>query len=201
MKLYNAELSGNCYKIRLFLSLLGIDYQAVAVNMGDGDHKKPDFLRMNPRGQLPVLDDQGIVIWDSMAILVYLARKYGAASWLPTEPESMALVMQWLALSENEILYGLARARAVKKFSQAWDLVQSQQIGMVALSALEGQLKSHAWLVGEQVTIADLACYPYVALAPEGEVSLDAFPSIQQWIMRIQALPGYDSMPGLWSNQ
>jgi glutathione S-transferase len=113
MKLYDMELSGNCYKIRLFCALLGLSYETVPVDLLKGEHKTAAFLALNPRGQVPVLDDAGTLVWDSMAILVYLAKKHGDEQWLPTEPAPLARVMQWLAVSENEILYGLARARAV----------------------------------------------------------------------------------------
>jgi len=197
MKLYDMELSGNCYKIRLFCSLLGVNCETVPVNLMKGEHKQADFLALNPRGQVPVLDDAGTVVWDSMAILAYLARKYGDGRWLPIEAEPMARVMQWLAMSENEILYGLARARAVTRFNRPWDLAQCQDLGRAGLGIMENHLERNLWLAGDGPTIADIACYPYVALAPEGGVALDDFPRIGEWLARIQALPGYVSMPGL----
>lgn len=197
LKLYDMELSGNCYKVRLLCGLLGLECENVAVNLFKGEHKTPAFLQLNPRGQVPVLDDGGTVVWDSMAILVYLARKYGGENWLPGDAEALAEVMQWLALSENEILYGLARARAVKVFKRPWDLAQSQELGKAGLAVLETRLAGNAWLAGKGPTIADIACYPYVALAPEGGVPLDDYPQVRQWIARIQALPGYLGMPGL----
>src|SRR5512142_3523866 len=111
MKLDDLELSGNSYRARLFLSLLGIRYDLVPVNLMKGENREPWFLKLNPRGQVPTLDDSGTVVWDSMAILVYLARKYGGEKWLPVDATGMAQVVQWLAVMENETLYGLARAR------------------------------------------------------------------------------------------
>jgi glutathione S-transferase len=197
MKLYDMELSGNCYKIRLFCSLSGVNYESIPVDLMKGEHKQAAFLALNPRGQVPVLDDAGTVVWDSMAILVYLARKYGGERWLPTEAETMARVMQWLALSENEILYGLARARAVTKFNRPWDLAQCQDLGRSGLGVMENHLEKNRWLAADHPTIADIACYPYVALAPEGGVVMDEFPHIGQWIARIRSLPGYVGMSGL----
>jgi glutathione S-transferase len=197
MKLYDMELSGNCYKVRLFCSLLGVNYESIPVDLMKLEHKQPAFLALNPRGQVPVLDDAGTVVWDSMAILVYLARKYGGDRWLPSEPEAMAKVMQWLALSENEILYGLARARAAIKFNRPWDPTQCQDLGRSGLGVMENHLENNQWLATDRPTIADIACYPYVALAPEGGVPLDDYPHIGQWIARIRSLPGYVSMPGL----
>ncbi|OAI19409.1 glutathione S-transferase [Methylomonas koyamae] len=197
MKLYDMELSGNCYKIRLLCGLLGIDYERVAVDLMQGQHKTEDFLRLNPRGQIPVLEDAGALIWDSSAILLYLARQYGGEQWLPLAAKPMAEVMQWLSLAQNELLYGLARARAAKKFNRPWDVEQCQQHGRLGLQVLERQLATNAWLAGSQPTIADIACYPYVALAPEGGVALAEFPAVLAWMQRIRELPGYVAMPGI----
>lgn len=197
MKLYDMELSGNCYKIRLFCALLGLHYESVPVNLLQGEHKAAAFLALNPRGQVPVLDDAGTLVWDSLAILAYLARKYGDELWLPSEPAPLARVMQWLAVSENEILYGLARARAVTRFNRPWDLPACQELGRNGLAVLEAHLLRNRWLAADHPTVADIACYPYVALAPEGGVALDGYSSVGQWIARVQALPGYVGMPGL----
>ncbi|BBL59981.1 glutathione S-transferase family protein [Methylomonas koyamae] len=197
MKLYDMELSGNCYKIRLLCGLLGIDYERVPVDLMQGQHKSEDFLRLNPRGQIPVLEDAGVLIWDSSAILLYLARQYGGEQWLPLAAKPMAEVMQWLSLAQNELLYGLARARAAKKFNRPWDVEQCQQHGRLGLQVLERQLATNAWLAGSQPTIADIACYPYVALAPEGGVALAEFPAVLAWMQRIRELPGYVAMPGI----
>ena len=197
IKLYDMKLSGNAYKIRLFLALLNKEYTSIAVDMKAGEHKQPPYLKMNPRGQVPVLDDDGVIIWDSMAILVYLARRYGGEAWLPLEATGMAEVMQWLAFSENEVLYGLARARAIKLFNRPWDPVPVREMGLGALKVLESHLAQRQWLAGPRATIADIACYPYVALAPEGDISLDDYPSVRKWIASVQTLPGYVSMPGV----
>ena len=194
------ELSGNCYKIRLFCALTGLQYESVAVDLAQGEHKEAAFRQLNPRGQVPVLDDDGIVIWDSMAILIYLARKYGDPRWLPLEAEPLAQVMQWLALSQNELLYGLARARAVKLFNRPWEISQCQELGRLGLAALESHLRNHPWLVDPRPTLADISCYPYVALAPEGGVSLNDFSHTRQWVSRVQSLPGYIGMPGIQSS-
>lgn len=197
MKLYDMELSGNCYKIRLLCALLGLEYESVPVDLMQGEHKKAAFLQLNPRGQVPVLDDGGTIIWDSMAVLVYLARRYGDEQWLPLEPAPLAQVMQWLALSQNEILYGLARARAAIKFNRPWDISQCQEVGKTGLTVLENHLNGKEWLVGNRPTLADISCYPYVALAPEGDVSLSDYPHVRLWMARIQSLPGYVGMPGI----
>ena len=197
MKLYDFELSGNAYKIRLLLSLLGLQYERVPVDLRQGEQRRPEFLKLNPRGQVPTLDDGGTVVWDSAAILVYLARKYGGEKWLPLDAQRMAEVVQWLAVMENEMLYGLARARVICKFKRPGDLAEAQALGRKGLDVIEQRLASHSWLALDRPTIADIACFPYVALGPEGEIALDAYPAIRAWIDRLKALPGFVGMPGI----
>jgi glutathione S-transferase len=197
MKLYDRDVSGNCYKVRLFLALLGMPYEKVAVDTAAGANRTPEFLKLNPRGQIPVLDDGGKVFWDSTAILVYVARRYGGERWLPGDPEGMAEVTQWLALAQNEILFGLARARAIRLFNRPGNLEEFQKLGRRALDVLEPRLAGHDWLALDHCTIADVACYPYVGLAPQGEISLEPYAAVRRWIERVRALPGYVGMPGL----
>ncbi|MGH8750224.1 MAG: glutathione S-transferase family protein [Burkholderiales bacterium] len=199
MKLYDRDVSGNSYKIRLFLALLGLPYESVIINTAAGEQKKPEFLKLNPRGQIPVLEtDDGKAIWDSTAILVYLARRYSGEQWLPLDAHGMAQVTQWLALAQNEIMYGLAHARVVLLFKRPVGILSDLQArGQGALKVLEQHLQNNQWLALGRATIADLACYPYVALAEEGGVMLDPYPAVLKWMRRIQALPGYVSMPGL----
>ncbi len=197
IKLYDSPLSGNAYKVRLFLALLDVEYQKMPVDLRAGDNRKAEHLARNPRGQIPVLEDGEAIVWDSQAILVYLARRYGDGAWLPLDPAPMAEVAQWLAVSENELLFGLARARAVKKFGREFDLKASQEYGKSGLKVLDAHLKNRQWLAAGQPTIADIACYPYVALAPEGEITLANRPNLLRWIRRVQSLPGYVGMEGI----
>jgi glutathione S-transferase len=198
--LHDLERSGNCYKVRLLLSLLGLEYRTIAVDVDAGDNQRPEFIALSPRGQVPVLRDGDAVIWDSMAILVYLARRYGGDAWLPAEPLAMAEVMQWLALEQNESRYGLARARAIALgnrtlFARTGHYADCQALGMVALAVLEQRLLSRDWLVGEAPTLADIACYPYAALAPEAGLELQPFAAVRGWFERIRGLPGYVELP------
>jgi len=197
MKLYDFELSGNAYKVRLLISLLGLNCERATVDLRQGEQRQPAFLKLNPRGQVPTLDDGGTVIWDSLAILVYLARKYGGEKWLPLAAEPMAEVMQWLAVMENEMLFGLARARVFVKFKRPGNLDEAKELGRKGLDVLEQRLAAHPWLALDRLTIADIACFPYVALAPEGDVPLDGHAAVRGWIDRIKALPGFIGMPGI----
>lgn len=195
MKLYDLERSGNCYKIRLFLSLLGLEYQRLTVSLPDGDHLKPEFLKINPRAQIPVLEDGDVKVWDSLAILVYLARRYGGEEWLPSDAAGEAEVMQWLAVSENEVLYGLALSRSITSFGRPGSLESAQQLGRAALQLLDDQLSGREWLALERPTIADIACYPYSAMAPEGGLPLQEYPHVLAWQERIKAWPQYVPLP------
>ena len=197
LKLYDFELSGNAYKIRLLLSLLGLKYERIRVDLRQGEQRQPAFLKLNPRGQVPTLDDGGTVVWDSLAILVYLARKYGGEKWLPVDPEPMAEVMQWLAVMENEALFGLAKARVICKFKRPGIVEEAQALGCKGLDVIEQRLASHSWLALDRLTVADIACFPYVALAPEGEIPLDDYPGTRNWIERIKSLGGFIGMPGI----
>ena len=197
MKLYDFQLSGNSYRARLFLSLLNLPYELKPVDLAKGEQRQPWFLELNPRGQVPTLDDDGTVVWDSMAVLVYLARKYGGEAWLPLDAKGMAEVMQWLAVMENEVLYGLAKARIICKFKYPGNLEEAKAFGRKGLAVMERRLAAHAWLAVDHATIADVGCFPYVALAPEGEIALDDYPSVRAWIDRFKALPGFVAMPGI----
>jgi glutathione S-transferase len=197
IKLYSANASGNSYKARLLLALLGKKYELIDVNLGAGAQKEKSFLAINPRGQVPALQDGKVTLWDSTAILVYLARKYGGKKWLPTDAAAEARVMQWLAVSQNECLYGMARARAVVVMKRPWNKDEVQTHGRAGLAVLDGHLKKNKWLAGSGPTIADIACFPYVAMAPMGELPLDAYPNVRAWIERIKALPGFVGMPGI----
>jgi len=196
LTLYDLDRSGNCYKVRLMLAMLGLDYTAIRTDTLKGETQTDAFKRLNPRGQIPVLVDGETLIWDSMAILVYLARRYGDEHWLPSDPLGEARVMQWLAVSENELLYGLARARAVRVLKAPFDLAQSHRDAKPGLEAMELRLADHAWLAADHPTIADIACYPYVNLAGEGDVSLDPYPSVRSWLARVATLPGWVPMKG-----
>ena len=193
MKLYLVAVSGNSYKVRILLSLLKVPHELVFVDTRNKAHKKQPFLSLNPRGEVPVLEDDGMVLWDSAAILVYLARKHGGEQWLPVAPGPMAQVMQWVALAGNEIQFGLQYARRgiLQDRWTAGTLEQGQAMGRVALNALELRLADHAWLALDRPTIADVACFPYVETAPEARVPLDPYPAIQAWLARCKALPGW----------
>ncbi|MCC6534493.1 MAG: glutathione S-transferase family protein [Burkholderiales bacterium] len=191
MKLYTTKSSGNGYKVALLLSMLNRQYETVLVDFPGGEHKRESFTALNPRSQVPVLEDAGRVIWDSSACLAYLARKYGGEQWLPSEPGQMAEVLQWVALALNEIQFGLQYARGIVRGIRSGHYDECAALGRKGLDVLEGRLRGNDWLALGRPTIADIACYPYTARAPEGNVSLEPYPKVQAWLQRVEALPGY----------
>lgn len=197
MKLYDLELSGNCYKVRLFTALAQIPLSIEAVDFLDGAHKRPPLIELNPWGEIPILVDNDVVLRDSQAILVYLASKYADESWLPRDPAGLAEVMQWLSTAANEVQNGPASARLVDKFGYLIDKQDTLQRSARILPLLDAHLALRQWLAQERPTIADCAVFPYVALAPEGGVSLADFPHIRQWLARVKALPHFLPMPGI----
>lgn len=198
MKLYEFALSGNSHKIRLMLSLLGLDYRSVIINGSERQQKSVDFLSMNPFGQVPVLTDDDVIVRDSQAILVYLARKYGNEQWLSNEATALAEVAAWLSTAANEMSMGPSRLRLHYKFGRAINSEESRQTAINLLNILQGRLEKYEWLATDHLTIADIAIYPYIALAPEGRLDLESYPAVTGWVSRIQALPGYVGMPGMW---
>lgn len=197
MKLYDLELSGNCYKVRLFAALAKIPLEMVPVDFMGGEHKRPPLTNLNPWGELPILEDGKVVLRDSQAILVYLAAQYGDENWLPRDAAGLGEVMQWLSTSANELQNGPCAARLADKFGYAIDKADTLERAARILPLIEAHLAAHQWLALGRPTIADCAVMPYVALAPEGGISLEAYPNIRQWIARIKALPGFIPMPGI----
>jgi glutathione S-transferase len=148
-------------------------------------------------GQVPTLVDGEVVIHDSQAILVYLARRYGGEAWLPTTAAELGAVVQWLSLAANEIHHGPHLARLHFLVQLDINLVAAQEQTKAVLRILEGRLATRPWLELGRPTVADIACFPYIGLAPEGGVPLAPYPGVSAWIDRVKALPGYVAMPGL----
>lgn len=194
IQLHRHPLSGHAHRVQLFLSLLGLPTTLVDVDLMKGAHRKPDFLALNAFGQVPVLDDGGTIVADSNAILVYLASKYGDASWLPTDPIGAAAVQRWLSVAAGQIAFGPAAARLVTVFGAKLDASEVIARAHGVLRIMNGVLDRATFLTGDHPTIADVACYTYVAHAPEGNVALDEYPNVKSWLARIESLPGFVPM-------
>lgn len=164
------------------------------VDLRKGAHKQPDFLKLNTFGQVPVLDDNGTVIADSNAILVYLARRYGGESWLPGDPVGAAAVQRWLSVAAGPIAFGPARARLITVFGAKHDADEVIGRAHDLLTVMNAELAARPFLTGSAPTIADVAGYTYIAHAPEGNVALTDYPHVRAWLARIEALPGFVPM-------
>jgi glutathione S-transferase len=191
MKLYHHPLSGHAHRAHLFVSLLGLPVELVEVNLAAGAHKQPDFLKLNAFGQVPVLDDDGVIVSDSGAILVYLAKKHGRADWLPDDAVSAAKIQRWLSVAAGEIAYGPAAARLVTVFGADFRTEEVIARAHRILTLIDAELAAHDFIVGRSPTIADVALYSYIVNAPEGNVDLSSYANVRAWLSRIEALPGF----------
>jgi len=195
IKLYNFPKSGHAHRIELMLSLLNLPTELVLVDLAKGAHKQPDFLALNPFGQVPVIDDNGTVIADSNAILVYLAKKYDNGTWLPEEPAAAARVQRWLSVAAGPLAFGPAAARLVTVFGAAFNTDEVIARAHTLLKVIDAELAKAPFLAGSTPTIADIANYSYIAHAPEGNVSLEPYANVRSWLARIESLPGFVAMP------
>lgn len=196
MKLYDFPLSGNCHKVRLMLSFLSLDAEIIPVDLANGQHRTDEFLALNPMAQVPVLQDRETVLRDSHAILLYLAKAYDkSGQWLPDDAVSLAQVGGWLSLSANEIANGPATLRLIELFKAPRDGARAREIAGKACQLIETTLSLQPWLLRhEHPTVADVACYPYLALASDGKWSLEDYPNLQAWLVRFEALPGFQPL-------
>ena len=195
LTLYRHALSGHAHRAQLMLSLLGLDAELVDVDLAAGAHKQQDFLEKNAFGQVPVLEDGSLTLADSNSILIYLAQRYDKTDqWLPKDPVIAAQIQRFLSVAAGQVASGPAAARLVNVFGAALDHSRAQEIAHSLFTVLESHLSSRQWLVNNQPTIADVANYSYIAHAPEGDVSLEQYPSVRAWLARIESLPGFIPM-------
>jgi glutathione S-transferase len=193
MRLHDYPSSGNCYKVRLLLAQLGLDYERVNVDIFDGDTLTEEFGRLNPARQTPVLEtDAGDVLVESNAILFHLAEGTGL---LPDDRVERAHVLRWLLYEQAEIVpsIGSLRVRLAAQVLQpdSPGAVSRQASGTAALRLLDDHLRERTYLVGGRYTIADIAVYAYVHVAGEAGLELADHPAVQAWIARVEATPGH----------
>ncbi|MEL6467822.1 MAG: glutathione S-transferase [Pseudomonadota bacterium] len=195
IKLYRNPKSGHCHRVELMMSLLGLPYETVDLDMANGAHKAPDYLKISPLGQVPAIDDNGVTLSDSNGIITYLVAKYGAeADWTGHTPEEKADVERWLSIAAGEIASGPCAARLVTVFGAPLDHAGAVAKAHALFKVMEAALDGRTFLVSERMTLADVAGYSYIAHAPEGGVSLDAYPNIRAWLANIEALPNFVGM-------
>ena len=192
MKLYWFPLSGHSHRAQLFLSLIGAKFDLVEVDLPKRAQKEPEFLKLNPFGQVPVLDDDGVIVCDSNAIMVYVARKLGRTDWLPEDARGMASVQRWLSVAAGQIASGPAAARLITVFKAPLNAEEVIKRAHTILTLIEAQLAGKHWIAGgNHPTIADVALYSYIARAPEGNVDLSHYTNVLAWLRRVEALPGF----------
>lgn len=196
-KVYGDYKSGNCYKIKLMLNLLGIPYQWVNVDILKGDTQTAVFLAKNPNGKIPVLElEDGTCLWESNAILNFLAD---GSEFLPSEPRLRTQVLQWQFFEQYSHEPYIAVARFIQFYlglpeDRLEEYKKLHKGGYKALKVMERQLQLTPYLVGDQFSIADVALYAYTHVANEGGFELDAYPGVQAWLARVASHPKHVAM-------
>jgi len=195
MKLYNVAYSGNSYKVRLLLSQLGIPCETIEVDILNGESRTAEFLKINPNGRTPVLDDNGFILAESNAILAYLAK---GTKFLPEDRKKFALVFQWMFFEQYSHEPYIATSRFWLQHKpdspeKSALLASKRDGGRAALKIMEELLSKNDFFVGDY-SIADIALFAYTHVSHEGGFPLDDFPKIRAWIERVQAQPGFVPM-------
>lgn len=199
LKVYGDYRSGNCYKVKLMLHLLGKEYQWIAVDILKGETQSEAFLAKNPNGKIPVLElEDGTCLWESNAILNFLAD---GSEFLPTEPRLRTQVLQWQFFEQYSHEPYVAVARFIQLYQGMPDARREEHarclaLGYKALRVMEKQLERTPYLVGEQYSIADIALYAYTHVADEGGFCLEAFPAVRAWLDRVASHPRHVTMMG-----
>lgn len=195
IKLYRNPKSGHCHRVELMLALLDLPYETVDLDMANGAHKAPEYLKLSPLGQVPAIDDNGTTLSDSNAILTYLVAAYGEeADWAGRTPLERADIQRWLSIAAGEIAYGPCAARLVTVFGAPLDHAAAKAKAHGLFKVMDAHLAERSYLVAGRLTLADVAGYSYIAHAPEGGVSLDAYPHIRAWLSGIEAQPRFVAM-------
>ncbi|MDX3906231.1 MAG: glutathione S-transferase family protein [Pigmentiphaga sp.] len=204
IRLYDYILSAEGYKVRLLMSMLGLTYEPVKVDVHPGRmHRDPAFLAINPLGTLPVLEDGEVCLRDAQAILVYLAARHDASrAWLPAGPEDAGRVAMWLAFAGHEMapLLRLRMADIQAAPVPGRDGVEAASrhaLGLLEDHVFEGELHGRRWLVGDRPTIADVAVFPGVALMADCGLPVEDYPALWRWVHAFKRLPGFIVMPGI----
>lgn len=191
LKIYSHPVSGHAHRVRLFASLIGADAEIIEVNLGEGEHKSAGFLKKNRFGQIPVLEDGDTTIADANAILVYLAKKLNKTDWLPEDPAGAAAVQRWLSVAAGQIAFGPNAARLINLFGAGFNPDEVKERANAVLTVLDEELAPSSFILGNTPTIADVALYTYISSAPEGGIDLAPYTNVNNWLVAIEALPGF----------
>ena len=194
IQLYGTPRSGNTHKVRMALAFLNLPWVEQPT---DAAARQSDaFAAITPMRQIPVYVETDRMLRDSQAILTYLAARHGPGDWDGRTPEERGEIAMWLSHAANEIANGPATLRLARQFGATIPEEQAQAVTARFLPVIEAHLAQHRWLVGDRLTIADLAASPYLALMAEADIDLADWPAIGEWTDRIAALPGFPAMPG-----
>ena len=194
LRLYDNMASGNGYKVRLLLTLLGLPFERVELDIDRGETRTPAFLAKNANGRIPLLElAPGDRIAESNAILCYLAD---GTPYLPDARRVRAAVMEWLFFEQYSHEPNIATPRywithKLVTAERAGLLPEKRRLGHAALAVMERHLAERAYFVGEAPTVADIALYAYTHVAPEGGFDLAPYGAVRAWLARIPEIPGY----------
>jgi glutathione S-transferase len=204
LTLYNFDLDESCYKVRLALSLLGLEWDTISVDVIPGKEQlTPPFLAINPLGRLPILKDGDLTLSGTEAILAHLARTYDASGiWLPAGGKDFSKVMQWLNFSARDLeITILARQHMLFDLPGCDDdALRSASVKMLRIMddhMIAQGFEGAGWFAAQHATVADIALFPAFALSRDFGVDHDEFPALRAWARRFRKLPGFRTMPGI----
>jgi glutathione S-transferase len=199
MKIYGDIQSGNCYKLKLICALLSIEHEWIPVDILKGETRNPQFLALNPNGQIPVcVTREDEILVESNAILYYLALD---SDYWPGDKLAQTRVLEWQFFEQYTHEPAVAVARYIKFYQGLPEDRQDEyqhrlKAGYRALDIMERHLKNREFLVGKSCSTADISLFAYTHVAAQGGFELARFPAIEAWIDRIRALEGFVSMTG-----
>lgn len=195
IKIYNAPMSGHCHRVRLAASLMNIPYEAKPISEFEGERKGPEFLEINPFGEIPVVVDGDVTLRDSNAIIIYLAEKYGSdGTWIPSDIVGRAQVHEWLSVAASHIYRGPNMARLIKLFNKPADYDSAVDVSKKLFVIMDDHLDGRTWLVGDNPTLADIACYSYMRVADDGGLDISDYVNINAWLAAVEGLDGFEPM-------
>ncbi|WP_033074518.1 glutathione S-transferase family protein [Sphingopyxis sp. MWB1] len=198
IRLYGTPLSGNAHKVRLALTFLGFEEKTAweEVPTDAAIRASSDYRALNPMGQIPLYREDDFTLRDSQAILAYLAARHRPGDWDGRDPQERGEINVWLSHAANEIQNGPAALRLERLFDAPIDQAQALAITEKFLPVIDAHLAQRHWLVGDRLTIADMAASPYLALIGDAGLDPARWPHVAAWTRRIAALPGFRAMPG-----
>ncbi|MBI3757898.1 MAG: glutathione S-transferase family protein [Deltaproteobacteria bacterium] len=198
LTLYTSPMSGNGRKVHTVLEEVGAQYQLVKLDLTKGDQKKPDYLRLNPNGKVPTINDDGFILWESNAIIQYLAEKFPTANLLASGAQNRARMFQWLLFEQTTFRPPLSLLMRQLRFTppdkqdataieQLWSEVRTN------MGILQNALSGRDY-IGETFSVADIAVLPYIYLAKDLGADLSAWPTVDAYWQRLSARPSWQKI-------